>query len=524
MNRGLVDVETGRMQGRWIGLAALTLSGLVLGLDMTILVTALPTLSAKLSATTDQLQWMSAAYTLSLAGFMLPAGVLGDRFGRRKLLLIALVLFGLSSVVASQMTTANGLIFMRAVMGVSGAVILPLMQAMLPIMFREDERQRAIGFAGAGTFIGLPLGPLVAGFLLNNYNWGSIFLINAPVVALAVLGTWFFIPENKDPNPRRLDWVGAVLEVIGVTGVVYAIIEQPVRGWTDTQVLVPLIGGGVLVAAFIAWELRSRFPLVDLGLFRSARFAWATVAFVIVGFAMTGVMFIISPFLQVIQGYDAQSTGVRLLPLVIAMMAGAIGSDWLNKKVGTKVMASAGLLGAAASMLLLSRANVDSGYGIVAVALALMGISIAMTMIPALDAILGSLDEGETGGGSALTRTLQNVSASLGVAIMGSILNNAYQSHLAGHLSGLPPAVQSAVQSSVAVAAVVAHHLPGPLGAQVLRAAQDAYVNGMSDVLIVTAGMTAVGAVLMAAFLPARAPRPVASQPLEPRVPAGVTS
>src|SRR5438477_8252787 len=227
---------TPRLQGRWLGLAALALSGLVLGLDMTILITALPTLSAKLNATTDQLQWMSAAYTLSLAGFMLPAGVLGDRFGRRKLRLIALVLFGLSSVVASQMTTATGLIVMRAVMGVSGAVILPLMQAMLPSMFQEDERQRALGFAGAGAFIGLPLGPLVAGFLLTHYDWGSIFLINAPVVVLAVLGAWFFVPESRDPNPRPLDWVGALLEVVGVSAVVYAIIEQPVRGWGDAQV------------------------------------------------------------------------------------------------------------------------------------------------------------------------------------------------------------------------------------------------------------------------------------------------
>ena len=517
-----MEVGTGRMRGRWVGLAALAVSGLVLGLDMTILITALPTLSAKLNATTDQLQWMSAAYTLSLAGFMLPAGVLGDRFGRRKLLLIALALFGLSSVVASQMTTANGLIVMRAVMGVSGAVILPLMQAMLPVMFREDERQRALGFAGAGAFLGLPLGPLVAGFLLTHYDWGSIFLINAPVVVLALLGTWFFVPESKDPKPRRLDWVGAVLEVIGVTAVVYAIIEQPVRGWTNVQVLLPLIGGAVLVVAFVMWELRVRMPLIDLGMFRSARFTWATVTFVVVGFAMTGVLFIISPFLQVVQGYDAQSTGLRLLPLVIAMMIGAIGSDWLNRKLGTKVMATAGLLGGAGAMLLLSRATVDSGYGIVAAALALLGISIAMAMIPSLDAILGSLGEGETGGGSALTRTLQNVGASLGVAVMGSVLNNAYQAHLAGQLSGLPPALQSSISSSVAVAAAVAHHLPGPLGAQVLRAAQDAYVNGMSDVLVITAGMTVVGALFIAAFMPARAPKRPAPEAVEAKPAAGV--
>src|ERR1700746_1838804 len=205
MNTTINPGRVERLPGRWWGLAALAACGLGLGLDITVLITALPTLSVRLGASTDQLQWMSAAYTLSLAGFMLPAGVLGDRFGRRKLLLVALALFGLSALVASQMTTANGLIVRRAVMGVSGAVILPLMQAMLPVMFREDERQRALGFAGAGAFLGLPLGPLVAGFLLTHYDWGSIFLINAPVVVLALLGTWFFVPESKDPKPRRLD-------------------------------------------------------------------------------------------------------------------------------------------------------------------------------------------------------------------------------------------------------------------------------------------------------------------------------
>ena len=495
-----------RVRGRWLGLAALSLCGLVLGLDITVLVTALPTLSAQLSATTDELQWMSAAYTLSLAGFMLPAGVLGDRFGRRRLLLIALVFFGISSVVASQVTTAGGLIAMRAVMGVSGAVILPLMQAMLPSMFAPDERQKAIGFAGVGAFLGLPLGPLVAGFLLTHYAWGSIFLINAPVVVLAVLGAWFFVPESKDPNPRRLDWFGAILEVVGVTAIVYAIIEQPVHGWSDAQVFGPLIGGAILLAAFVLWELRIAYPLVDLNLFRSARFSWATVAFIVVGFAMTGVMFLISPFLQVVQGNDAQSTGLRLLPLVITMMVGALASDWLNKRLGTKIMTSAGLVGGAGSMWLLSRVTTDSGYTPVAIALALMGVSIAMTMIPSLDAILGSLAEGETGGGSALTRTLQNVGGSLGVAIMGSILNSAYQADLHGSLSGLPAAVQSAADRGVAVAAAVAQHLPGALGRQLLRAAQEAYVSGMSEVLVVTALIMLAGAALMALFMPARAP------------------
>jgi EmrB/QacA subfamily drug resistance transporter len=494
-----------RLKGRWLGLAALTVSGLVLGLDITILITALPTLSAKLSATTDQLQWMSAAYTLSLAGFMLPAGVLGDRFGRKRLLVIGLVTFGISSVVASQMTSANGLILMRVIMGASGAIVLPLVTSILPSMFAEDERPLAIGLSGAGAFIGLPLGPLLAGWLLTHYDWGSIFLINAPVVVIAVIGAWFFIPESKDPNPKTLDWIGALLEMAGVTGIVYGIIEEPVRGWTDLQVAGPIVAGAALIAAFVVWQFRTRVPLVDLNLFRNRRFALSTVAFTIVGFAMTGVLFVLSPYLQVVQGNDAQGTGIRLLPLIAAMMVGAAGSAWLSKRLGAKVMVSGGLVGIAAGMLLLSRAGVDTGFGLVAVALAVIGLSIAFTMIPALDAILGALPAGETGAGSALTRAIQNVGASLGVAVMGSILNSAYQAHLSWQLAGLPAAARSAAETSVAVAAAVARHLPGPLGDRLLRSAETAYAQGMSEVLVATAGLLVVGAVLMALFLPARA-------------------
>jgi EmrB/QacA subfamily drug resistance transporter len=452
---------------------------------------------------------MSAAYTLALAGFMLPAGVLGDRLGRKRMLLFGLVTFGISSVIASQMTSANGLILMRVIMGVSGAIVLPLMQSMLPSMFQADERQRAIGISGAGAFIGLPLGPLLAGWLLTHYDWGSIFLINAPVVVIAVIGTWFFVPESKDPTGRRLDWIGAILEVIGVTGIVYGIIEEPIRGWTDLQVYGPIAGGVVLLVAFALRQLRVRVPLIDLKLFRSARFTWATVAFTVVGFALTGVLFILSPFLQIVQGSDAQGTGIRLLPLIGAMMVGAVSTDWVAKRSGTKMTVTGGMIGVAIGMVILSRVGVDTGYGLVAFSLAIIGLSIAFTMIPALDAILGSLPAGETGAGSALTRTLQNIGSSFGVAVMGSILNSAYKAGLSGQLSGLPAQVQAAAQSSVAVAAAVAHRLPGPAGAHLLRVAQDAYSQGMSEVMLVSAGMMVGGAILMALFLPARAALPI---------------
>jgi Na+/melibiose symporter-like transporter len=219
------------------------------------------------------------------------------------------------------------------------------------------------------------------------------------------------------------------------------------------------------------------------------------------------VLFILSPFLQIVQGNDAQGTGLRLLPLIAAMMVGAISSDAVAKRLGARVTVAGGMVGNAVGMFMLSRVGVDTGYGLVATGLAVIGISIAFTMIPALDAILASLPPGETGAGSALTRTLQNIGSSFGVAIMGSILNGAYQAGISGHLAGLPAQVQSAAQSSVAVAAAIARHLPSPLGARLLRAAQDAYSQGMSEVMLVSAAMMVVGAVLMALFLPARAPR-----------------
>ena len=492
-------------RGRWLALAALVLSGLVLGLDTTILVTALPTLSAKLGATTDQLQWMSTAYTLALAGLMLPAAVLADRYGRRLLLLAGLVVFGVSSVVASQLSSANGLIAMRALMGTGGAVILPLMLAILPTIFAEDERRRALALAGAGVFLGLPLGPLVAGYLLTHYDWGSIFLINGPVVVLALLGVGFFIPESKDAEAHRLDWIGAVLEVVGVTALVYGIIQEPLKGWTDPQVLVALVSGAILIAAFVGWELRMRVPLVDLRLFLNPRFGWATAAFAMVGFALTGALFILTPYLQVVQGNDAQATGIRLLPMIAAVFVGALASDRLTARLGTKVMVAGGLLTSAAGLALLSRVGADTGYGLVAAGLAVSGLGIALAMIPALDAILGALPAGQVGAGNALTRVLQNVGASFGVAIMGSVLNGSYRSSLSGHLVGLPSQVGDAALSGVAVAATIANRIPAPLAVPLRHAAYDAYAIGMAQVLILSAAMLAAVAVLIALFLPARA-------------------
>ena len=476
------------------------------------MVTALPTLSAKLGATTDQLQWISAGYTLALAGFMIPAGVLADRLGRRRMLLVALFVFGASSVAASQMTTANGLILMRAVMGIAGAFIFPISMAVLPTIFSERERPRAIAIGGAGMFLGLPLGPLVAGWLLTNYDWGSIFLINGPVVLLALVGVWVYIPESRDSNAPRLDVVGAALVVVGVTSLVYGIIEQPALGWTNSTVFASVVTGAILLTGFTTWELRARSPLVDLRLFSNPRFTWSVLVGMIMGFALLGVLFVFTPFLQIVQGNDAQATGVRLLPLIGGIVVGAVGSDRLVARLGVRVMLALGLLICAAGMALLSLVKPDSGFGLMAVALPVIGVGNAFAMFTSLNVILGILPEAQTGAGSALTRTLQQLAASFGVAILGSMLNNVYRAELAQHLAGLPDGMRAVAEGSVAGATLIAGHLPAPLGTTLLHAARDAYAIGMTDVLRVSAAVMVAAALLIAAFMPART---TAAQQLE---------
>jgi EmrB/QacA subfamily drug resistance transporter len=501
-----IDIEPsarGRA-GRWWALAALVISGLVIGLDTTILITALPTLSSKLGATTSDLQWISAAYTLTLGGLLLPAGVLGDRYGRKRLLLVGLALFGITSVIASQATTATILIAMRALMGVGAAFILPLSLSILPSLFTPEERPRAISVSAAGAFLGLPLGPLVAGWLLTHYAWGSVFLINAPVVVIALVGVWFLVPESKDPSPRPLDWVGGLLAVIGVTALVYGVIEQPIHGWTDPRVLAGIIGGVLILAAFVAWDVRNPSPFVDLGNFRSRGFTWATMAFVVTGFALFGVMFILTPYIQIVLGNDAQATGIKLLPLIGGVIGGAAIGNVVAARLGARVAVSAGLAVAAAALVGFSRVSADSGYGLVAAAMAVLGVGIGIALPTSLDVILGTIPPTQTGAGSALTRALQQIAATFGVAILGSILNSAYQAQIAPHLAALPSVARDVALGSLAGAHAVATHLPASIRIAVVGAANQAYAHGMTEVMLVSAGLVLATAIAIAVFLPSR--------------------
>jgi MFS family permease len=420
------------------------------------------------------------------------------------MMLIALIVFGASSVAASQVTTAGQLIAMRVVMGAGGAFILPISMAVIPTLFSERERPRAIAIGGAGMFLGLPMGPLVAGWLLVNYEWGSIFLINAPVVMVALVGVWLFVPESRDAHARQIDLIGALLAMAGVSSVVFGVIEQPRFGWGHPAVTTSLLGGAVLLAGFVYWELRTRFPLVDLRIFANARFSWSIAVSVVMSFGLMGVLFVFTPFLQVVQGNDAQGTGVRLLPLIAGIVMGAAVSDRLLWRLGTRGMFALGLLICGSGMALMSFEEANGGFALLAIALPAIGIGNALAMFTAFNAIFDVLPQAEVAAGTALTRTVGQIGSSFGVAIMGSLLNSAYHGEIANHAAGMPAAIVELAQASVAVA------VRTPLA----LIARDAYAVGMSDVLRVSAGGMLAAAVLVAVLM--RSPREAYSRGREP--------
>jgi predicted MFS family arabinose efflux permease len=295
-----------------------------------------------------------------------------------------------------------------------------------------------------------------------------------------------------------------VLAVAGVTALVYGVIEEPIHGWTDSRVLVGIIAGAVVLIAFVVWDLRQASPFVDLSNFRSRGFTWATMAFVVTGFGLFGVMFILTPFLQIVEGSDAQATGIKLLPLIGGVILGAGAGNVLAARLGQRVAVSAGLAITAAALMGFSQIGADTGYAPVAVALAVIGLGIGIALPTTLNIILGTLPPTQTGAGSALTRALQQIAATLGVASLGSILNSAYQAQIGPHLADLPSAVRAAALGSIAGAHAVAAHLPTAIGTAVVGAANQAYVHGMSEVMLVSAALVLATAILIAIFLPSR--------------------
>ncbi len=498
---------------RWAGLAALVVALLTVGLDLMVLNVALPTLAQDLGASTTQLQWIVNAYTLVFAALMLPAGGFGDRYGRKRLLLVGLVAFVAASAWAAYSGSTGSLIAARAVMGIGAAIIVPLSLGILPTLFGPDQRRRAIAVWVGALGVGLPLGPIVGGWLLQHFWGGSVFLINVPVGVAAVVACMVLVPESADPDAPPLDWLGIVTAVPGTAAVVFAVIQAPEYGWADPIVLATLTAGVVLIVGFVMWERRARHPLVDLALFADPAFTWPTLAATAGTFTLVGVLFVLPQYLQILRHHDAFGTGLRLVPLVLAIIVAAAAVDKIVTRVGAKVPIVTGMVIASAGFVLASRITVDTGYGYVATCLAVIGLGAGLALAPAVDAVMASLPEHRSAAGAGLLMAIRQVGAAFSVAILGTLLTVVYTRDLDPHLNGLPEAVVGAARDNIAGAQLVATGLPDPAGADLTATSAHAYTEAISAVFLASAAVSALLAAAIAAKLPKQTPSPGRTSP-----------
>jgi EmrB/QacA subfamily drug resistance transporter len=501
---------------RWWALAVLCLSLVVIAMDNTILNVALPTIVEDLHATASQLQWIVDAYILVFAGLLLTMGALGDRYGRKLALNIGLLVFVAGSIGSAFAGSPNVLITTRATMGVGGALIMPATLSIITNTFAGAERGRAIGvWAGVAGF-GIVLGPVIGGWLLGHFWWGSVFLVNVPIVALAIIAGWALVPDSRDPDATPLDPIGAALSIAALVCLVYAIIEAPRDGWTDPVILASFAFAVVFAVVFLWWELRTPHPMLRIDFFENPRFSAASGAITLVFFALFGSVFLLTQYLQFVRGYTPLQAGIRLMP-VGALIVFAPLSARFAERFGTKAVVSAGLLIVACALALLSSVGVATAYGLIAAALAILGAGMGTTMAPATDSIMGSLPLGKAGVGSAMNDTTRQVGGALGVAVLGSVLASAYASSIAPSLVGYSAPVAAAASDSVGGALAVAAQVGGANGQTLVAASHAAFVDGFGTAVLIAAGVAAAGAVLVLLFLPAR-PRETVTPREEVRV------
>src|SRR5437764_6700889 len=486
---------------RWWTLSVLCLSLLMVVVGNTALNVAIPTLVRDIHATDTQLQWIVDAYSLVFAGLLLAAGALGDRFGLKGALTIGLCIFATGSFLAGVSDTRHQLIACRAILGMGGAFLMPATLSVLTNVFPVHERARAIaiwaGVAGAGGAIG----PITSGYLLAHFHWGAVFFINLPVVAVALIGGKFLVPTSRDPNRIPLDPVGSLLTIVGLAALLYGIIEAPIRGWSDARTLASFAFAVVVLAQFALWEWRNPHPMLDLNFFKRKRFTGGATAITLVFFGMFGMFFLITQYLQFVHGWTPLGAGVRLLPFAVVMMITAPVSARFAERIGTKTVVTAGLAIAGVGLLVASRLQADSGYGLLVIAFAVMALGMAMTMPSSTASILSSLPMGKQGVGSAVNDTTRELGGALGVAALGSIFATRYTSAL-GSLSHLPKAAQEAARSSVGGAIEVGHRIGGTAGAEFVKTAKHAFVTGQSTAFLLAAGVALAASILIWRIMP----------------------
>src|SRR5262245_19547828 len=504
---------------RGVALAVLCLAAFTINVDTTIVNIALPSLVRQLNASTRELQWVVDAYTLTFAALVLAAGSLGDRYGRKGALLTGLTVFGVATTIGGFVDSPGALIGVRAVMGVGAAIIFPATLSIISNLYTErGERARAIGVWGAMTGLGVSLGPITGGWLLEHFWWGSVFVAMAPVAALTFVGAVFFVPTSRDPATPPVDVVGLALSTLAIGTLVFTIIQAPEQGWSDPATTVGFALAAAAATVFVTWERRRTHPMLDVSLFRNLRFSAASGSIMVIFFALAGFIFLITQYFQFLEGYTPLSTGVRILPVATCIAVGSIVGVRLSVTVGNKAVVATGLLLVGVSFAWVSTASIQTPYIEIAGQMILAGLGMGLTTASVTEAIMGVVPKEKAGIGSAVNDATRELGATLGVAIIGSVYASLFASCIQDAAGSLPPPVVATASESIGAALAVANQL-GPAGRPLLEASQAAFFDGFQLGCLVAASVLFVGAAFAARFLPSRpAPATAPATTPEPQV------
>ncbi|MFE1942959.1 MFS transporter [Streptomyces massasporeus] len=495
---------------RWAILGVLMLSLLIVVLDNSILNVAIKTISTPaptgLGATQSELEWAINAYTLVFAGLLFTAGLLGDRLGRKKVLIGGLAVFGLGSALAAFSGSPGELITFRAVMGLGAAFVMPATLAVLMNVFEREEQPKAIGIWAGGVGLAVAIGPITGGVLLDHFWWGSVFLVNVPIVVLGLALMLWLVPDSRDPHPGRIDPVGVVLSVVGLVLLVYGIIKGgQLADFTDATVLATIGAGVAVLVAFVVFEKRSDHPSIDVTYFKDKVFSAAIAAIALVFFALMGVTFFAVFYTQSVRGYSPLQTGLLMLPLAAAQLIFAPRARLVVDRFGNRVTTTAGMVVIAAMLAAFATLDADTPIWILEVIFFLMGAGMAHIMTPVSVVIMQALPREKAGSASALSNTFRQVGGALGIAVLGSVLSTAYRTGIEDELGVLPPALRHTAGESIEATLGVADKL-GPRGESLVAPAYDAFLHAMHTTALWGAGVALIGAVVVALFLPGKPP------------------
>lgn len=489
---------------RWWALGAISLAILAITLDLTVLTLALPTLAGALKASESQLQWFITAYTLALVAGMLPSGLIGDRYGRKAVMIVALVLFALGSVTCAYAPNPSLFIVARVLVALAGAAMIVVALSVVTVLFSEEERPRAVGIWSVANFLGLPIGPILGGWILSHAWWGWIFLMNVPVALIALVAVLMLVPESKADWSPRIDILGLLLSSAGLVALMYGVIEAGSNGWGSASAILPVLSGLAALVAFAGWEHHltrqpGGQPLVDLGLFHSRSFTWGVILTALGTLGLFGVLFALPQYLQAIMGIGPEGSGLRLLPVIIGMIVGALPADRVSARIGAKLTVAVGFAVVVVGSVIGAAMTATSSGSFIAIWTFIVGAGAGLGFATAASAALVELSAERSGVGSALLQAVVKLGPAFGSSVLGSVLNSTYQSQV--KLAGLPQAAAAAVRVSVFSGVAIARQLGS---STLLASVQTSFVAGMDHALKVVAGIAGAAVVLALVFLPSR--------------------